>query len=146
MKDATRIILTVLLGTTGLGVARTDTFPIDAGALASLISTITSANGNGVDDTIQLAPGATYDFNAADNGKNALPIVTSKITITGASSTAHDADRSAEPGDADSEGHASAVADALKRPRHAGRSTHAANGTTRSSSAATRTASCPVVP
>ena len=48
----------------------------------SLVHCIDTANGNGEDDTIVLAA-STYSFTAANNGANALPVVTSTLTIQG---------------------------------------------------------------
>ncbi len=60
---------------------------VPSGDVAALIAAITTANGAGDADTINLAAGATYGLVAADNtsstGANGLPVVTSPITIAG---------------------------------------------------------------
>ena len=62
MNDASRLTLTVLLLTTaGLGVGHAAIFPVAAGDVPGLIAAITSANGNGVADVINLA-GGSYDL------------------------------------------------------------------------------------
>jgi len=58
---------------------------IPAGDVTGLIGAINTANGNGVADTLCLSEG-TYTFTAADNttyGGNALPSITSEITLVG---------------------------------------------------------------
>jgi hypothetical protein len=56
---------------------------VPAGDEAALIAAIDTANGNGEDDVITLGAGSSYTFTAANNPLNALPVVTSKITIQG---------------------------------------------------------------
>jgi hypothetical protein len=61
-------------------------FQCPSANVACLIAAITTANGNGEDDTITLGAG-TYTLTAVDNpanGSNGLPSVTSPITIQGA--------------------------------------------------------------
>jgi hypothetical protein len=60
---------------------------VPSGDEAALVTAITTANGNGEDDVIVLANDSTYEFTAANNGSNALPVVTSKITIQGNGAT-----------------------------------------------------------
>ncbi len=67
--------------------AAATTFTVAAGDVPALVSAITTANGNGIDDAIDLAAGATYDLTAPDNGLNGLPVVTSKIAINGNGAT-----------------------------------------------------------
>ncbi len=78
------VALMVLLGGAPVSAA---IFDVPSGDVASLVAAITTANGNGVDDTINLTAGATYSLLAVDNtpswGSNGLPIVTSPITIEG---------------------------------------------------------------
>ena len=53
---------------------------------ASLVAAIDTANGNGEADTINLLAGCTYTFGVVNNvwyGPNALPAITSDITIVG---------------------------------------------------------------
>ena len=52
-----------------------------------LITTITTANGNGVADTITLALGCTYTLTTTNNGNNGLPSITTTITINGNGAT-----------------------------------------------------------
>ncbi len=56
---------------------------VPAGDEAALIAAIDTANGNGQDDVVILGAGSSYTFTAANNPLNALPVVTSKITIQG---------------------------------------------------------------
>jgi hypothetical protein len=56
---------------------------VPAGDEAALVAAIDTANGNGQDDVITLGAGSSYTFTAANNPLNALPVVTSKITIEG---------------------------------------------------------------
>ncbi|MGH7801374.1 MAG: autotransporter domain-containing protein [Thermodesulfobacteriota bacterium] len=61
-------------------------FNVPAGDVTALINAINMANGNGEDDTINLAAG-TYTLTAVNNntdGPNGLPSITSNITINGA--------------------------------------------------------------
>jgi hypothetical protein len=58
-------------------------FTIADGDVAGLIAAMNTANANGEDDTINLAPGSTYSVMAVDNGQNGLPLVTSRMTIVG---------------------------------------------------------------
>jgi len=66
-------------------------FEIAAGDVAALAAAITTANGNGVADTIDLAAGATYGLTAVNStpawGANGLPVITSPITIQGNGAT-----------------------------------------------------------
>lgn len=60
------------------------------GGAAGLVDAIDTANGNGVADTIVLAPLCTYTLDTVDNtlqGPNGLPTVTTKITISGNGAT-----------------------------------------------------------
>jgi hypothetical protein len=52
-----------------------------------LISAIDTANGTPEPDTICLAEGGTYTFTAAYGCSNALPKITSEITIEGNNAT-----------------------------------------------------------
>jgi len=66
-------------------------FNVAAGDTAGLIAAITTANGNGVANVINLA-GGTYNLAAVDNtsgiaGPNGLPAITSTLTINGNGST-----------------------------------------------------------
>jgi WD40 repeat protein len=54
---------------------------------AALISAITTANGTPEPDTICLAENGTYTFTAAYSSSNALPKITSEITIEGNNAT-----------------------------------------------------------
>ena len=73
------------------------TLPATSAPTASaLIAAIQNANKTG-GDTIALSPGVSYDFTSADNstnGANALPVITSNITIIGFGNTI---DRSTAP-------------------------------------------------
>jgi len=58
--------------------------------VAALINAITTANGNGEADIINLAADGTYTLTAVDNntdGPNGLPSITSEITINGNGAT-----------------------------------------------------------
>jgi hypothetical protein len=55
----------------------------DQAAVVAAINTANSAGGG----SITLAPGCHYDLNAADNGENGLPVVTSRITVNGKGAT-----------------------------------------------------------
>ena len=69
-----------------LSPAQAAVFNIPAGDVAALIAAITTANGNGKDDTINLAAG-TYSLTVINNmidGTNGLPGITSTLTIKGA--------------------------------------------------------------
>src|SRR5262245_47913651 len=65
----------------------------NAGAVAELIGAINTANGNGQSNTINLFAGrtpVTYTFSAPDNywyGPDALPAITSALTIEGDGAT-----------------------------------------------------------
>ncbi len=62
----------------------------NAWAVTELINAITTANGDAAADTINLFPGGTYTFTAANNfryGPNALPQISSNITIEGQGAT-----------------------------------------------------------
>jgi hypothetical protein len=74
-----RFLLVLVLATS----AHAADINVSAGDAAGLVNAITTANGNGQDDVIILAAGSTYTYTAANNGSNALPVVTSKITIQG---------------------------------------------------------------
>jgi hypothetical protein len=67
--------------------AHAATFDIACNDVPALIAAITTANGNGVPDTINLASSCTYTLTAIDNGSegnaNGLPVITSQITIDG---------------------------------------------------------------
>ncbi len=82
MTLAPRLAALLLLLATPLA-ARAATINVPASDEAALIAAIDTANGNGEDDDIALAAGSTYTFTAANNGANALPVVTTKITIQG---------------------------------------------------------------
>jgi WD40 repeat protein len=60
---------------------------ITNGDTAALISAITSANGTPEPDTICLAENGTYTFSTEHSGSNALPEITSEITIEGNNAT-----------------------------------------------------------
>ena len=79
--------------------ALAETFDIANGDVAGLIAAINAANGNGVPDTIDLAPGGTYTLSIIDNDDfgdaNGLPTITSEITINGNGATI---ERDAAPG------------------------------------------------
>lgn len=62
-------------------------FNIADGDVTGLIAAISTANGNGVADTINLAAAGTYTLTAVDNPNNGLPIVTSQIAIDGSAAT-----------------------------------------------------------
>jgi hypothetical protein len=65
--------------------AHSAVFDISSGDVSGLVSAITTANSNGDDNTINLAPG-TYSLNSIDNntnGPNGLPSITSRLTIQG---------------------------------------------------------------
>jgi IPTL-CTERM motif len=66
-------------------------FNVAAGDTAGLIAAITSANGNGVPNVINLG-GGTYNLTAVDNtsvnaGSNGLPVIINTLTINGNGST-----------------------------------------------------------
>jgi hypothetical protein len=48
-----------------------------------LVAAIISANSSGTPTTITLAASTTFNFTSADNGANALPVITGNITIVG---------------------------------------------------------------
>ena len=81
MLRTTRLVplLLLLAGAPALHAA---TINVPASDEAALIAAIDTANGNGEDDTIVLAA-STYTFTAANNPLNALPVVTTRITIQG---------------------------------------------------------------
>jgi hypothetical protein len=57
---------------------------------AALVTAITTANADGEADTLQLAPSCSYTMSSANNkwyGPNALPPISSNITIQGSDST-----------------------------------------------------------
>jgi predicted outer membrane repeat protein len=60
---------------------------IPASDTATLISTITTANGSGNPTTICLAEDSTYTFTTANNYLNVLPYITGDITIEGHNAT-----------------------------------------------------------
>jgi hypothetical protein len=81
-------IIAAVLGVAALPyTAGAAVFTVAAGDVLGLVSAITTANGNGTDDTIDLAAAATYGLTAPDNGLNGLPVVTSKIAIHGNGAT-----------------------------------------------------------
>src|SRR5580704_5887940 len=64
--------------------------PLTPATSSELIADINTANSVGGSNTITLTQGATYDFTAADNdwyGPDALPAITSNITIAGNGAT-----------------------------------------------------------
>jgi len=78
--------LVLFLATVSAGAA---TFNVDCN-VADLIAAISTANGNGEDDVINLAAGCTYTLTAVDNdtdGPNGLPSIYTKITINGNGAT-----------------------------------------------------------
>ncbi|MDQ6922579.1 MAG: IPTL-CTERM sorting domain-containing protein [Pseudomonadota bacterium] len=80
-----------LLCLTTSGSAWAAVFNVAAGDTAGLIAAITTANGNGVANVINLG-GGTYNLTVADNtsviaGPNGLPAITSTLTINGNGST-----------------------------------------------------------
>lgn len=75
-------ILAILLVVAPL-TARAANIDVPAGDETALVNAIVTANGNGEDDVISLGAGSSYTFTAANNPLNALPVVTSKITIAG---------------------------------------------------------------
>ena len=91
-----RILALVLLAALALAVlppaqpahAATFTIGCGEGAEGDLIDAIATANANGEDDTIALAPGCTYTFFLANEGANALPVIQPDggrtLTIAGA--------------------------------------------------------------
>jgi hypothetical protein len=91
LNDARLLVFAILFAATGgLGVGRAATIPVGAGDVLGLIAAITTANGNGVADVIDLA-GGFYDITASDDttadGPNGLPVITSDITINGHGAT-----------------------------------------------------------
>lgn len=82
MSSASRLIALLLLLAAPLA-SRAANIDVPAGDEAALIAAIDTANGNGADDVIALGAGSTYTFTTANNGANALPVVTSTITIQG---------------------------------------------------------------
>ena len=58
------------------------TFHCDAGDVTCLIAAINQANVNGEKNTIRLQAG-TYTLTVVDNDSNGLPVITSRLTITG---------------------------------------------------------------
>ena len=58
------------------------TFSCDAGDVTCLIDAINQANANGEQNTIRLQAG-TYPLTAPNNVENGLPVITSRLTITG---------------------------------------------------------------
>lgn len=67
-----------------------DTFDIAPGDVSGLISAMYEANGNGVPDTINLAPNSTYTLTQSVDqtyGGNGLPSIVSEITINGNNAT-----------------------------------------------------------
>ena len=58
------------------------TFSCDAGDVTCLIDAINQANANGDKNTIRLQAG-TYTLTVVDNDMNGLPVITSRLTITG---------------------------------------------------------------
>lgn len=89
------IVLLALIGTAWLWLSTPPlgaaTFTVANGDIAGLTTAITSANGNGQDDTIELATSGTYTLTARNNGLNGLPQVTPdgghKLTIHGNGAT-----------------------------------------------------------
>src|SRR5262245_38398387 len=71
------------------------------GGAAGLVNAINMANGNGMADTIELAPLCTYTLTTVNNTTgepNGLPVITSDITIDGNGATIQ---RSFAPGTPD---------------------------------------------
>ena len=76
--------LTVFVFALSSATAQAGTINVAAGDAAALIAAINTANGNGEADTLNVS--GTYSFSAANNfwyGPNALPAITSDITIAG---------------------------------------------------------------
>jgi len=74
----------------GSAFGATISVPCNGGNPAALIAAIKAANGTPTADTINVAAGCTYVFNAPDNttdGGNALPVITTPITINGSGVT-----------------------------------------------------------
>ena len=70
-----------------IGEAATCDYDIPASDTATLISTITTANGSGNPTTICLAQDSTYTLTTENNILNGLPIITGNITIEGKNAT-----------------------------------------------------------
>ena len=90
MNLARHVASALLLMTVGVHPTRAATLNVVAGDEGGLIAAITTANGNGEADVINLG-GGSYDLTLADNtsadGPNGLPVVTSDITINGNGAT-----------------------------------------------------------
>ena len=86
MRIGGQVIVFFLLALALIPPAQAAVFNIPAGDVAALINAINTANGNGEEDTINLAAG-TYILTAVDNdtdGPNGLPSITSPLTMHGA--------------------------------------------------------------
>jgi hypothetical protein len=75
-------VATLGLATALPGAGQAKTFSCDAGDVTCLIDAINQANANGEQNTIRLQAG-TYPLTAPNNGENGLPVITSRLTITG---------------------------------------------------------------
>jgi hypothetical protein len=79
---AVAVVTALGLALAGPHVSQAKTFHCDAGDVQCLINAITTANANGEQNTIRLQAG-TYTLTAVDNDENGLPVITSRLTITG---------------------------------------------------------------
>ena len=87
-RSAEALILMILfIFTIGKLEAQAEIFSVAAGDISGLIATINTANGNGEDDIITLAEGATYTLtDTFADGSNGLPLIRSRMVIEGNSS------------------------------------------------------------
>ena len=79
---AVAVVTALGLALAGPHVSQAKTFHCDAGDVQCLIAAINQANANGEKNTIRLQAG-TYTLTAVDNDENGLPVITSRLTITG---------------------------------------------------------------
>jgi hypothetical protein len=84
---ALRLIAVTFMCLLASSLAEAATFTIANGNVSALIAAINTANSNGQADIINLAPGGTYSLTSVNNPGNGLPIITSRIILSGNGAT-----------------------------------------------------------